>query len=68
MDTIITKFETQGYEKGVQQGVQQGEKKGELNILFKLVNDGAMNKKIAAQYAGITPQTFGRKMKEAGYK
>ena len=68
MDTIITKFETQGYERGVQQGVQQGEKRGELNILFRQVNDGILNKKLAAQYAGITPQTFGRKMKEAGYK
>ena len=60
MDAVVTKFENRGIEKGIE--------KGRLLVLFDQVRDGIIDKKLAARYAGMTPQTFGKKMKEAGYR
>ena len=72
MDAVVTKFENRGIEKGIEKGIKKGiEKgieKGRLLVLFDQVRDGIIDKKLAARYAGMTPQTFGKRMKEAGYK
>ena len=59
MDAVVTKFENRGVEKGM--------KAGKLELLFDMVKDGTIDKKKAAEYAGISAQTFGKKMKAAGY-
>lgn len=59
MDSVVAKFE--------ERGEKRGEEKGALRILFRQVEDGLIDKKKAAEYAGISVQTFGKKMKAAGY-
>lgn len=59
MCEVLDKVES----RGIERGRAEGRAEGMLEALFSLVRDGVLTVKEAAARAGISPNTFSRKMK-----